>query len=90
MMHRTREGNLIPLKKMETSHIESVINLHYKLSRAGIEVIVDGGGFDLEEIWTVTEVVYGKDALTYLETHLYQEELNRRKKKYTKRNENDD
>ena len=75
--HVTRDGTRMLISEMSDSHLRNTINLWERKAAEGIEVI-DGGGFDLEDIWFDTVTLYGQAALKRLNHAAYVAEMDAR------------
>jgi hypothetical protein len=63
---------------MSDSHLRNTINYIERRAEKGILAVVDGGGFDLEETWFVTDIIYGMEALKTMNHAAYVAEADRR------------
>lgn len=59
-MWETKEGDLIPYKKLKTSHLINIINLISRKAKSGI-LCMTGGGWDAEDMWYDEWVEKGKE-----------------------------
>jgi hypothetical protein len=78
--HKTKDGNIIQISKLETSHLENIIKRIEKIAKEGIKVSF-GGGCCAEDMWYDEETLKGEKAKKHLNFYDYQNELNSRKNK---------
>lgn len=76
-IHKTREGKMIPLDKMESNHLIATIRLHIKLSKKGITLRY-GGGHDPDTYWYDEEFIKGDEVLNYFNHNEYIREAKKR------------
>jgi len=74
MKHKDKNGKVTLVKDLETSHLKNIIRCHKRMAEEGI-TITSGGGSCGDDIWFEQDVLYGKDALDYLNTSEYITEL---------------
>ena len=77
-VHRTRDGQKIPLTEMSDSHLVNVIRCLELKARKGV-VIRRGGGSTYEDFWYDEELLSYEEALELLHFSLYVAEAERRK-----------
>ena len=78
--HITRDGTRIPLGQLTDSHLMNIMRFLVRRSKDGV-VIAFGdwcGAGDVDEIWFDEDVIYGKEALNYLNYNIYMDEAKRR------------
>jgi hypothetical protein len=76
--HTTRDGTKMLISEMSDSHLRNTIKLLERVAKQGVEVVTESGGFDLEDIWFITEIRYGQDVLDLLNYAAYMAEADRR------------
>lgn len=78
MKHRTRNGEIIDFKDIETDHLANIVRMIERKSREGL-VVIEGGGYDAESFWAEECTLWGEEALQYLRYDAYLDELSKRK-----------
>ena len=77
-LHRTKDGELIPIAEMDDQHLLNTIRLFKRKAKEGITVM-SGDGIDAEDIWYDEEILYDEDAEEEMGLEHYIKEAKKRK-----------
>jgi hypothetical protein len=80
MKHKTKDGRLIPLDKLEDSHLRNILKFYREKAEKGVEVTTRYFGIFGENDADAYDVdtLYGEAALKILNYYAYEEEAKRR------------
>jgi hypothetical protein len=78
-LHRTKDGEFIPLTKLKDSHLENILKYIERQAKQGITIFWYNDGWDVDEMWHYEEDIEGDEVLERFDYDIYQEEYLRRK-----------